>query len=142
AAGGRAGGGRGGDAGSVAAWWTRACGRWVLLGSSASGVGPPQRVANPPAAEQPAAGEPASPRPLKVLLADDNPVNQMTATTMLQKLGHAVVVANNGREVLDKVHGDSFDLVFMDVQMPEMDGLEAAAEIRKREKASGKHLPI
>ena len=79
---------------------------------------------------------------LRILLAEDNAVNQLTATTMLEKLGHSVEVANNGREAVDKVADGDFDLVFMDVQMPELDGLGATAEIREREQSSGGHLPI
>jgi CheY-like chemotaxis protein len=66
----------------------------------------------------------------------------MTATTMLEKLGHAVVVANNGRQAIDKINEHKFDVVFMDVQMPEMDGVTATGEIRKGEQATGRHLPI
>ena len=81
-------------------------------------------------------------RPLRVLLAEDNPVNQLTATTMIEKLGHTIVVANNGREAIDKLSEASFDLVFMDVQMPVLDGMAATREIRENEKATGAHLPI
>src|SRR5262249_43249441 len=81
-------------------------------------------------------------RSLQILLAEDNPVNQMTATTMLEKLGHAVVVANNGRQAIDKINEEKFDVVFMDVQMPEMDGVTATGEIRRRERATGGHIPI
>ena len=79
---------------------------------------------------------------LKILLAEDNVVNQLTATTMLEKLGHSVEVANNGREAVDKLAASEFDLVFMDVQMPELDGLSATKEIREGEQASGRHIPI
>ena len=79
---------------------------------------------------------------LKILLAEDNAVNQLTATTMLEKLGHSVEVANNGREAIDKLAAGEFDLVFMDVQMPELDGLSATKEIREGEQSSGRHIPI
>src|SRR5262249_11536377 len=65
-----------------------------------------------------------------------------TATTMFEKLGHAVVVASNGRQAIDKINEQEFDIVFMDVQMPEMDGVTATGEIRKREQATGRHIPI
>jgi CheY-like chemotaxis protein len=66
----------------------------------------------------------------------------MTATTMFEKLGHAVVVANNGRQAIDRINEQAFDIVFMDVQMPEMDGVTATGEIRKSEQATGRHIPI
>jgi PAS domain S-box-containing protein len=80
--------------------------------------------------------------PLRVLLAEDNAVNQRLATRLLEKRGHRVVVASNGRQALDALEKESFDLVLMDVQMPEMDGFEATAAIREKEKAGGLHLPV
>jgi PAS domain S-box-containing protein len=79
---------------------------------------------------------------LRVLLAEDNAVNQRLAVRLLEKRGHRVAVAANGREALDALEKGEFDLVFMDVQMPEMDGLEATATIREKEKSSGLHQPI
>ena len=81
-------------------------------------------------------------QPLNILLAEDNPVNQMTATTMINKLGHTVTVANNGREAIEKVAVEKFDIVFMDVQMPEMDGITATGKIRESEESTGRHVPI
>jgi two-component system sensor histidine kinase/response regulator len=79
---------------------------------------------------------------LRILLAEDNPVNQALMLRLLQKLGHVPVLASNGREALATLRSQRFDLIFMDVQMPELDGLAATAEIRRREKTSGEHLPI
>jgi signal transduction histidine kinase/CheY-like chemotaxis protein len=86
------------------------------------------------------AREPSS--SLRVLLAEDNLVNQRLASRMLEKRGHSVVVAGNGLEALEALEKESFDLVFMDVQMPEMDGFEATAAIRKGERGTGIHLPV
>ena len=79
---------------------------------------------------------------MKVLLAEDNAVNRTLATRLLQKHGHTVVVVENGRQALEALERETVDLVLMDVQMPEMDGLEATAAIREKEKGTGDHLPI
>jgi two-component system sensor histidine kinase/response regulator len=79
---------------------------------------------------------------LRVLLAEDNRVNQRLVVRLLEKRGHRVAVAANGLEALAALKKETFDLVLMDVQMPEMDGMEATAAIREEEKASGEHQPI
>ena len=79
---------------------------------------------------------------LRVLLAEDSLVNQKLAVALLERQGHEVVVASNGREALAAWETQQFDLILMDVQMPELDGLEATAAIRAREKQTGKHVPI
>jgi signal transduction histidine kinase/DNA-binding response OmpR family regulator/HPt (histidine-containing phosphotransfer) domain-containing protein len=79
---------------------------------------------------------------LRVLLAEDNEVNQQLAIKTLKKRGHTVVVACNGREALAALERESVDLILMDIQMPEMDGFAATAAIRDREKVSGGHVPI
>jgi CheY-like chemotaxis protein len=81
-------------------------------------------------------------RSLRILLAEDNPVNQKLAVRLLEKEGHTVVVADNGRRALEALEGADVDLVIMDVQMPEMDGYEAATSIRKGEETTLKHVPI
>jgi CheY-like chemotaxis protein len=81
-------------------------------------------------------------RQLRVLLVEDNLINQKVACRFLEKQGHAVVIAGNGREALDVLDDWAFDLVLMDVQMPEMDGFAATAAIRQREANRGGHLPI
>jgi CheY-like chemotaxis protein len=81
-------------------------------------------------------------RPLEILLAEDNAVNQRLAERLLQREGHRVTVAANGKEVLRALDASRFDLVLMDIEMPEMNGYETTKEIRNRERLSGLHLPI
>ncbi|HWQ55239.1 MAG TPA: two-component regulator propeller domain-containing protein [Bryobacteraceae bacterium] len=89
------------------------------------------------------AKEPAPPgRTLKVLLVEDNAINEKLASRLLEKQGHSVSVARNGREAIEAIARESFDVVLMDVQMPEMDGLEAIAMLRDHENEAGGHLPV
>jgi len=86
-------------------------------------------------------GLPAT-RPLSVLLAEDNQFNQVVAIEMLQKVGHHVTVVGNGRDAVEMTNTKRFDVILMDVQMPEMDGLEATALIRQRERGQGRRVPV
>jgi two-component system sensor histidine kinase/response regulator len=81
-------------------------------------------------------------RSLNILLAEDNSINQQLATRVLEKRGHRVTVANNGREAVDLFEQAEFDLVLMDIQMPEMNGFEATAIIREQELRSTRRVPI
>jgi two-component system, sensor histidine kinase and response regulator len=83
-----------------------------------------------------------SSRSLRILLAEDNLVNQKVAMTMLNKMGHRITLATNGREAVERWRSSEFDLVLMDVQMPEMTGLEATMQIRQEEHGFSGHLPI
>jgi signal transduction histidine kinase/FixJ family two-component response regulator/HPt (histidine-containing phosphotransfer) domain-containing protein/CHASE3 domain sensor protein len=80
--------------------------------------------------------------PLNILLAEDNMINQRFAARLLEKYGHHVTVAENGCVALKKLEEQTFDILLMDVQMPEMNGLEATAAIRQREQTTNTHIPI
>ncbi|HET8890752.1 MAG TPA: two-component regulator propeller domain-containing protein [Candidatus Angelobacter sp.] len=93
-------------------------------------------------AQQPPKEEKSSSRKFRILLAEDNPVNQRLAVRMLEKMGHFVAVAQTGKEALDALQAGKFDLVLMDVQMPEMDGFAVMREIRQAEMGGQGHLPV
>jgi signal transduction histidine kinase/CheY-like chemotaxis protein len=80
--------------------------------------------------------------PLHILLVEDNAVNQRLIMRLLEKAGHSAAVASDGREALDALEREAFDLVLMDVQMPTMNGFEAVAILRERERGTGRHTPV
>jgi signal transduction histidine kinase/CheY-like chemotaxis protein len=85
---------------------------------------------------------PKAPAPLRVLLAEDNPVNRTLAVRLLEREGYQIMVARDGREALAAFDANTFDLALVDIQMPEMDGFEVTAAIRRLEAQNGGHLPI
>jgi len=101
-----------------------------------------QVLGEPPHSSAEAAGDVQPAAALRVLLAEDNPINRRVAERLLQKKGHTTAVASNGREALERIRAEPFDIVLMDVQMPDLDGYAATAAIRKLEATNGGHLPI
>ena len=95
-----------------------------------------------PGALMPAAVAHTPTQGLHILLAEDHPVNQKVASLLLAKMGHTVAVADNGRHALDMLSQQHFDVVLMDVMMPEMDGLAALAALRERERDTGEHTLV
>ena len=110
-----------------------------------------QAIANDSHRQQPAGPRQEQPVPLireragpklRILLAEDNIVNQRVGLRILEKAGHQVAIVNNGKEALDALDGQAFDMVLMDIQMPEMGGFEATSHIRKKEIRTGGHIPV
>lgn len=106
--------------------------------AEALGLSPPE----PSAATAPPSSAASATRPLSILLAEDSLVNQRLAVALLEKNGHRVTIAGTGREALEQIEKRTFDLVLMDIQMPELDGLETTRIVRERESATGRRLPI
>jgi len=109
---------------------------------SALHTSPSKEAKNDPPVESPRSRSPACRSALHVLLAEDNVVNQKVVVRLLEKWGHTVTVAANGRIAVDLCDQQTFDLILMDMSMPEMDGLKATAIIRDRERLTGAHTPI
>jgi signal transduction histidine kinase/CheY-like chemotaxis protein len=118
--------------------------RAAVLGAMASG----KYLVGPEKSAGPSVGRGSRPdirprgRSLHILLAEDNAVNEKVACAILEKAGHTVEVARNGREAVRIMASGSFDVVLMDVEMPEMDGFEATAAIREMEEHTGAHTPV
>ncbi|MGZ8217797.1 response regulator [Methylomagnum sp.] len=124
----------------IASYLTKPVKQSDLLDAILAALKPSKQEVRPVSAIRPDPAE--NVRPLRVLLAEDNPVNQRLVVRMLEKRGHSVALANNGKEAVAAVETELFDVALMDVQMPEMDGFEATAAIRGIEEASGRHTPI
>jgi signal transduction histidine kinase/DNA-binding response OmpR family regulator/HPt (histidine-containing phosphotransfer) domain-containing protein len=128
------------QAAGAIAYLTKPIGRPVLAVAlsaamdAAAGKAPPRLITRHSLRE--------SRRQLHILLAEDNPVNREHVSLLLEKWGHQVVQAPDGRAAVDACEQGEFDLILMDAEMPEMNGLEAAAEIRRREADTDRHLPI
>jgi CheY-like chemotaxis protein len=81
-------------------------------------------------------------RSLRVLVAEDNPVNQLVVTRLMEKQGHTVTVAASGEQAIAALDRDTFDVILMDIHMPEVDGIQATRMIRASEQETGRHIPI
>ena len=103
---------------------------------AAAAVKPPAPAGRAATALAPTTGR------LRILLAEDNAVNRLVAVRLLERQGHSVAVACDGRQAVDALEREQFDLALLDVQMPELDGFEVAAAVRAREEGTGRRLPL
>jgi two-component system, OmpR family, sensor kinase len=115
---------------------------FVLLPMPAGATAPAESPSEPAGAPEPVADAPAQSDPLRILLVEDNRINIVVATRVLERMGHLVSGAANGRQALEALERDVFDLVLMDMHMPELDGLETTALQRAREREKGTYTPI
>ena len=99
-------------------------------------------ASEPARARRPTRARRAGDRRLRVLVAEDNPTNQKLVVTLLTQRGHHIITALDGRQAVERAAADALDVILMDVQMPEMSGLEATEAIRERERSRGGHVPI
>ena len=126
----------------LASYLTKPVGEAELLDAVLRVTGSTRREATRALAPEPEHVLPRERWTLRILLAEDNAVNQLVASRLLQKQGHYVVTCGNGREALELLEQERFDLILMDVEMPEIDGYEATATIRKKEETTGARIPI
>jgi two-component system sensor histidine kinase/response regulator len=125
----------------ISAYLTKPVRQWELREAMLKVLGAKQEGANPPHLVTRHSLRETRKR-LHILLAEDNAINREVAVRLLTKRGHAVKVAENGKQALALFDETHFDMILMDVQMPEMDGFEATAAIRLKEKSRGTHIPI
>ena len=122
----------------VSAYLIKPIRRQELLKSILQSLGAGKKIEDP----QPQSAAQGQEAGLRILLAEDNPINQRVAVRLLEKGGHTVVTAENGNLAVQQYRAGNYDLILMDVQMPEKDGLEATAAIRALERQTGLHTPI
>ena len=111
----------------------------TVLGATTANVAEPEPEAPRAPKQVPVL---APDRPLRVLVVEDHPLNQLLTLRLLEKKGHQTRLAANGEEALAVLEQETFDLILMDVQMPQMNGFDATARIREREQGTGRHVPI
>jgi CheY-like chemotaxis protein/HPt (histidine-containing phosphotransfer) domain-containing protein len=129
----------------VSAYLTKPVTQSELLGAILTAVDPSTQHASLERLGRdrlPEAGLSCESRPLRVLLVEDNATNQELAITLIEQDGHTVETACNGQQALAVLAKQSFDVILMDIQMPEMDGFETTARIREQERGSNRHIPI